>query len=103
MGKVKFVFKRSKVTFIVKPDRMSIIDGIPVRKEGESFVVKGGELITDDPVKIDRIRRDPKYNTPEIKEISQEDLDAIEIKTKKLKEAEEEIKTRKRGRPKKKE
>ena len=56
--------------------------------------------ITDQEI-IDRIRRDGQYNTSEgMIEITEDEIEATHIKAKKMKEADEEIKERKRAKSK---
>lgn len=91
------------IKLIVKGAGQSIIpnpSGIPtvVNTPSVTIELKGIMDITD-PEIIERIRRDGKFDTPEgIKEISEEEIEATHIRTKKLKEADEEIKERKKSR-----
>lgn len=96
----KFFFKRKRVVFILKPDTSVLVHGpqglqIHVDK-GKTFTIEDksglGVEITD-PEQITRIRNDENYNTPEIRELTEEDMKAIEIRNKHMKLAEEEIKT----------
>jgi len=102
----KFSLKKP-VKLIVRGASTSVIpnpQGIPVAVNTPSKTVEipAGVYETNDQEIIERIRRDVYYNTSEgIIEISEEEQEAVKIKDKKMKEAEEEIKeVKKRGRPK---
>ena len=113
----KFFFKKRKKRLILSSEKTAVIpnaQGIPVavRTPGRTIVVENGYLETDDQEVIDRIRRDPQFGTTEIREVTEDDEEAIKIRTRKDKEAREEIdkmkeekkeEKKKRGRPKKEE
>ena len=61
-------------------------------ERGKTVIMTPGINNIEDKEVIDRIRRDPKFGTKNIREITPQDMKAMEIKQKKLKEAEEEIK-----------
>lgn len=93
----KFSLK-NPIRLVVKGAGQSVIpnpSGIPMVVNTPPFVVelKAGIMDITDQEVIDRIRRDGQYNIPEgIIEISEDEIEAAHIKTKKLKEADEEIK-----------
>ena len=94
----KFLFKQQMRRFVLKSAGTVVLpnpQGIPmaVNEAGKVIEVKGGELVTDDPEVIARIRRDPQFGTEEIIEITEDDEAAIRIRKKKEKEADEEIDT----------
>lgn len=95
---VKLVIRGASTSVIPNPQ------GIPmaVSVSAKTVDLKAGVYETNDPEIIERIRRDTYYNTAEgIIEISEEEQEAIKIRTKKSQEADEEIKeVKKRGRPK---
>ena len=98
---VRFSLKKP-IKLVVRGAGQSIIpnpSGIPMVVNTPSIVVElksGINDITDQDV-IDRIRRDGQYNTPEgMIEITEDEIEATHIKTKKMKEADEEIKEIKR-------
>ena len=101
----KFSLKKP-IKLIIRGASTSVIpnpQGIPVAvsNPAKTIEIKAGVYETDDVEIIERIRRDVHFNTPDgIIEITEEEQEAIKIREKKLKEAEEEIKERKRGRPK---
>ncbi len=93
----EFMFSKRKV-FVLSPDVEQIITsgGVPqvVRTAGRTFICKKGSVVFDDvrdKEKIERIRKDESYRTDEITEVTEADLKAIKIRTKKLKEADKEI------------
>ena len=93
----KFLTKNNKVTFIIRPQTTSVIpnaQGIPtaISDPGKKVTIENGELITTDPEIIARLRADSKYGTEFLREITEDDEAAIEIRKKKDAEAEEEIK-----------
>ena len=90
------------IRLVVRGAGQSVIpnpSGIPMVVNTPSIVITlkaGINDITDQEV-IDRIRRDQQYNTPEgMIEITEDEIEATHIKSKKMKEADEEIKERKR-------
>jgi len=94
------------IRLIVRGAAQSIIpnpSGIPmvVNTPALTITLKAGiNDITDQEI-IDRIRRDGQYNTPEgMIEITEDEIEATHIKAKKMKEADEEIKERKRAKSK---
>lgn len=101
----RFSLKRP-IRLLVKGSMTSVIpnpQGIPIAVTTPDKLVdlKAGIYETTDQEIIDRIRRDTHYNTPDgIIEISEDEIEASKIKEKKMKEADEEIKERKRGRSK---
>ena len=103
----KFVFKLLSPKFIIESASQMVLpnpQGIPivVNKPVKMIEVKNGVLDTKEYVKthknvteeevINRIRNDKHFGTEEIQEITAADQRAIDIKKRKLKEAEEEIK-----------
>ena len=101
----KFSLKKP-LKLIVRGATTSVIpnpQGIPIAVSTPSKTVEipAGIYETTDQEVIERIRRDTYFGTPEgIIEITEEEQEAVKIKEKKMKEADEEIKERKRGRPK---
>lgn len=99
---VRFSLK-NPIKLVVKGASQSIIpnpSGMPMVVNSPSVTVdlKAGIVDITDQEVIDRIRRDIHYNTPEgIIEISEDEIEAAHIKTKKMKEADEEIKERKKA------
>jgi len=94
------------IRLIVRGAGQSVIpnpSGIPMVVNTPSVVVTlkaGINDITDQEI-IDRIRRDQQYNTPEgMIEITEDEIEATHIKSKKMKEADEEIRDRKNKKPK---
>ena len=98
----RFIFKKMTPKFVI-PAKKQIINGVLVETiPSKKIEVKNGILDTAEYVKkhpelteeeiIERMRRDTKFNTAEIRELSPQDQKAIDIRNKKLKEAEEEIK-----------
>jgi len=97
----RFIFKNKKVIFVVRPRTQSVIPnpkGVPmlVDDPGRTITVENGELVTKDQEVIDRIRSDSRFGTEFIREITEADEEAIKIRNKKAKEAEEEIKSLKK-------
>jgi hypothetical protein len=96
----KFSLKRP-LKLIVKGASQSVIpnpQGIPMVVATPAIVVdlKAGIFDTDDASIIERIRKDAHYNTAEgIIEITEEEQEAIGIRAKKDKEADDEIKAAK--------
>lgn len=101
----RFSLKKN-IRLIVKGAGQSVIpnpEGIPtvVNSPAVMIELKAGVVDITDPVVIERIRRDQKYNTPEgIIEISEEEIEVEHIKTEALKAADEKIKERKKNRSK---
>jgi len=95
---------KNPIRLIVRGASQSVIpnpSGIPMVVNMPSVTIELKAGITDitDPEVIERIRRDGKYNTPEgIIEISEEEIEAVQIKTRKLKEADAEIKEKRKAR-----
>lgn len=95
------------IRIVVKGASTSVIpnpQGIPIAVNTPSLTIElkpGNNTITDQEV-IDRIRRDGKFGFENgIVEFTEEEQEAVKIRTKKNIEAEEEIKeVKKRGRPK---
>jgi hypothetical protein len=91
----KIVVKGASVSVIPNPQ------GIPVAVNTPAKTIElkpGNNTITDVEV-IERIRQDQKFGIQDgIKEITDDDLEAISIRDKKSKEAEEEIKESKKRR-----
>lgn len=96
----KFSLKRP-LKLIVKGASQSVIpnpQGIPMVVANPAVVIdlKAGIFDTEDQSVIERIRKDPHYNTTEgIIEITEEEQEALTIRSKKEKEADEEIKAAK--------
>ena len=97
---------KKPLKLVVKGAGQSVIpnpSGIPmvVNTPAVTITLKASiNDITDQEV-IDRIRRDGQYNTPEgMIEITEDEIEATHIKAKKMKEADEEIKERKRAKSK---
>lgn len=103
----KFIFKLLNPKFVIESATRMVIpnpQGIPtvIDRPAKIIEVKNGVLDTTEYIKthpnitedeiINRIRGDKHFGTEDIREITAEDQKAIEIKQKKLKEAEEEIK-----------
>lgn len=94
---IKLIIKGASTSVIPNPQGIPVAVNTPAK----TVEMKAGIYETSDPEIIERIRRDIHFNTPDgIIEISEEEQEAIKIRTKKSKEAEEEIKERKRSRPK---
>ena len=97
---------KNHIKLIVRGASQSVIpnpSGIPmvVNTPAMTVELKPGIVNIIDQEVIDRIRRDGQYNTPEgIIEITEDEIEATEIKKKKMKEADEEIKERKRSKSK---
>ena len=94
---LKLVIRGASTSVIPNPQ------GIPmaVSTPAKTVEIKAGIYDTDDPEVIDRLRRDTFFGTPDgIIEITEEEREAVKIRAKKDKEADEEIKERKRGKPK---
>ena len=62
----------------------------------KTITISGGYLETEDQKIIDRIRSDQQFNTEEITELTKDDEEIINIRKSKEKEAEVEIKARKK-------
>ncbi len=93
----KFFFKRARRIFVsgggnpvILPDAVT---GVPTlfTPQVKSFVVEGGSLKTEDPEILARIRKDPEFNTDEIKELSAADEKAMQIRSEYIKMAEAKI------------
>lgn len=94
---VRLVIKGASIAVIPNPQ------GIPIAVNTPSKTVNiaAGIYETNDPEIIERIKNDIFFNTSEgIIEITEEEQEVIKIKERKLKEADEEIKERKKVRPK---
>lgn len=97
-GMAIFYFKKPIRRFMVRPEIRRIINDIPVITPAKVVTItqrdlnSEGAYVTEDEEIIKRIRSDSQFNTSEIRELSEKDQKAVEIKKKKLKEAEEEIK-----------
>lgn len=93
---------RRQVKLVVRGANTSVIpnpQGIPMAISTPAFTIELKPGITDitDQEVIDRIRKDIHYNTPDgIIEITEDEIEAVKIKEKKMKEADEEIKEAKR-------
>jgi len=91
----KFIFNKNIVRFIITPEVQQIVvterGTEVVRTPARTLEIKGGELVTEDKEIIDRIRKDSKFGTEEIRELTLEDQRIIAIRIKKEKEAEKEI------------
>ena len=99
---MKFVFKKMSPKFVI-PAVNKVINGIQVEViPSKRIEVTNAELDTKEFVKknpsfteeevINRITGDSKYNTAEIRAITEADIRAVKIHAQKRKEAEEEIK-----------
>jgi len=91
----KFFFRTRRIVS-VRPETYVIIPsptGVPttVKQKGLTVVCGPGNYETDEEEVISRIRADKQFNTPMIREITVRDEKAMAIRSKKLKEAEEEI------------
>ena len=98
-----FILKHSK-TFVIKSAGQQIITGPRgpevVQIPQVVFKLKEGNNIVTDEEQIKRIRSDSQFGTSEIDEFTEDDQEAVTIRNKKSKEADEEIKTRKMGKKK---
>lgn len=99
----KFSLKKPK-KLVIRGASQSVIPnpaGIPmvINTPSKTIELKAGVVDITDQEVIDRIRHDQQYNIPEgIIEITEDEIEATEIKKKKMKEADEEIKEIKKKR-----
>ena len=93
----KFILKHD-TTFIMSNEIQQIVVGpqgpTVVVTPSRTVKIPSGIYVTEDKDIIERIRKDSKYNTEEIGEVSAEDEEVIQIKNKKMREADEEIKVK---------
>jgi len=104
--KTTFLFKKKNPIFVIRDEVQQIITGPQgpqyVRTPAKVVKVENGKLETDDQEVIARIRRDLRYGTSEITEVTQEDKEIIAIREEKEKEIQEIIKDKKSARKQKK-
>lgn len=108
----KFISKK-RMVIQLEAGYETIVNGRVVVTPARVFELKPGETDTSDKgwlakFKVtekevnDRIRGDQQFGTEDgITEFTEEDQEAVKIRSRKQKEADEEIKEKKRGRPKK--
>jgi vacuolar-type H+-ATPase subunit F/Vma7 len=111
-SKMKFYFKKPKPIFIIIPDSSVTVNigGVDtlIKNPAKVIQAKGGFLDTAiekkkwglqwgmEPDKaeqlvLNKLRRNPRYNTPFMKELTEKDEKVIAINERKRKEAQEEI------------
>ena len=91
----KFNFKTA-INFVVRSEDTQVINGKVITTPRKVAKLGPGTVEVKDEEVIERIRNDQQFNTSSIIEITAEDEEVMEIKRKKAREAEEEIKERKR-------
>lgn len=96
------IYLKHDTTFIINNEIQQVVIGPGgpqvVTSPSKTVKLKAGTHEITDKDTLDRIRRDSKFNTSDITEISADDIEAIQIKEKKLKEADEEIVIRRKSR-----
>ena len=94
--------------FIIRPPTTILVpnpQGIPVvhTDPGRVGEIKNGEITLNENKKddlefIERIRRDSQFGTEDLSEVTKDDEEAMEIRNKKAREADDEIQTKRRTR-----
>ena len=94
------------INFIINCSTQQVINGSHgpqvITTPTKAFKLKPGKNIVTDPEQIERVRRHRNFGTAELFEVTQEDMDAINIHNKKQKEADAEIADKKKSKASKK-